>query len=425
MTGPACYRVAVVAACPFPSLRGSQVLIRELAEHLAAAGHVVHVVTYPAAQHLVPVRRIAIHRVANVPGLATVEPLGWRKLVLDLLLAVLLYRVIRRERIQIVHAHNVEGPLVAWAIRCLTGVPVVYHAHNAPSDELPCYARSPWARRLMAWAGALLDALLVRISDRAIALSDRLGAFLAARGAAGRVAVIPPGVSVPSGAARPLRRSGRPVIAYAGNLDPYQDLPLLLAAFARVRRERPAARLVLITHGAAPRAAAQMAARLRGSDGVSVLVVATFAAALRHLAAADLVVCPRGSWSGFPIKVLNYMRLGLPIVQARGSAYSVTDGVSGVLFDDGDPGSLAHAMLTLADDRNLAARVAAQARRIAREQYGWPQVIERVLAVYAAAGLRSEDAGPRAAPAAAVWSARRHARGLADEGQGQKIERSR
>jgi hypothetical protein len=32
------YRIAVVAACPFPSLRGSQVLVRETAEQLARAG---------------------------------------------------------------------------------------------------------------------------------------------------------------------------------------------------------------------------------------------------------------------------------------------------------------------------------------------------------------------------------------------------
>ena len=59
MIGRSSYRIAVVAACPFPSLRGSQVLIRELAEGLAHAGHAVHVVTYPTAQHLTPINRIA------------------------------------------------------------------------------------------------------------------------------------------------------------------------------------------------------------------------------------------------------------------------------------------------------------------------------------------------------------------------------
>ena len=142
LTAPRAYRVAMVAPCPFPSLRGSQVLIRELAETLADAGHAVHVVTYPSAEHLVPIKRIAIHRVAKIPGLWTTRPLGWQKLVLDLLLCIRLYQVVRRHRIEIIHAHNMEGPVVAWLVRRLTGVPVIYHAHNALSDELPCYART-------------------------------------------------------------------------------------------------------------------------------------------------------------------------------------------------------------------------------------------------------------------------------------------
>jgi len=116
------YRIAVVAACPFPSLRGSQVLVRELAAGLAHAGHSVHVVTYPTAQHLAPVERIAIHRVRKLPGLWTAHPFGWQKVVLDLLLAWRLLGVVRQQRIDIIHAHNVEAPLVAFLVRWLTGL---------------------------------------------------------------------------------------------------------------------------------------------------------------------------------------------------------------------------------------------------------------------------------------------------------------
>src|SRR5688572_1319526 len=114
------YRIAVVAPCPFPSLRGSQVLIRELAEGLAEAGHTVHVVTYPTAEHLVAVSRIAIHRVPKVPGLWTTRPLGWQKIVLDLWLLWRLYRTVREQHIQIIHAHNLEGPILGYIVRWLT-----------------------------------------------------------------------------------------------------------------------------------------------------------------------------------------------------------------------------------------------------------------------------------------------------------------
>lgn len=343
----------------------------------------MHVVTYPTAQHLVPVERIAIQRAPKLPGLWTTRPLGWQKVVLDLLLIWVLYRVVRDERIQVIHAHNIEGPLVAFVVRWLTGVPVVYHAHNALSDELPCYARSRFGGWLAVWLGAYVDRRIAGAADYSIALSDRLGAFLAMRGAAGRVAVIPPGVGRIKGAGgeRPPRASGA-LVMYAGNLDAYQDLDVLLDGFARVRALTPSARLVLVTHRGAEATERGRAAEWRAHPGVEVVVAATFAAAVRALRAADVVVCPRGSWSGFPIKVLNYMRLGLPVVHARASAHSIEHEVSGLLFDDRKAAALAEAVLRVLRDRKLGERLGRQARAVARERHAWGGLLPRVAAVY-------------------------------------------
>jgi polysaccharide export outer membrane protein len=117
--------------------------------------------------------------------------------------------------------------------------------------------------------------------------------------------------------------------------------------------------------------------------GVSVRTVATFAAAARALRDADVLVCPRSSWSGFPIKVLNYMATGRPIVQARGSAHALEDGVSGLLFDDDDPGALAKALLRVLRDPRLAERLGEGARETLRRQYLWPRVLPAVIDVYA------------------------------------------
>jgi len=372
----------MVAACPFPSLRGSQVLIRELAESLANSGHSVHVVTYPTAQHMVPVQRIAIHRVAKVPGLWTARPFGWQKLVLDLLLVWQLLRVVRRERIEVIHAHNFEAPLIAYVARFLTGVPVVYHAHNALSDELPCYFSRPSMRRLAARLGAFLDRRVSSWANHSIALSDRLAAFLAVRGGSGRVDVIPPAITPPVKGHRLRRRASRGfVVMYAGNLDPYQDIDLLLAGFERVSSAEPAARLVLVTHKGAHPETQQRAAALARRQGVTVRVVNTFAAAARELSQADVLVCPRGSWSGFPIKVLNYMAIGAPIVHARASAHALTDGTTALLFSDNDPISFARSILRLRDPA-LAQRLGRQARAVVLDQYTWPRLLPRILSVY-------------------------------------------
>lgn len=376
------YRIAVVAPCPFPSLRGSQVLIREMAEGLAELGHTVHVVTYPTAEHLVAVKRIAIHRVAKVPGLWTTRPLGWQKVILDLWLLWRLYRVVREQQIQLIHAHNLEGPILGYMVRWLTGVPVVYHAHNALSDELPCYASSRFMKRVLRFVGVELDRRIAAAADFSIALTDRLGAFLAARGAAGRVVVVPPGVRPLRAIERPgARRNLGPTIMYAGNLDPYQDLRVLLAGFDRVRSTEPQARLVLVTHATATRRRGELRT-LSTRAGVSVRVVPTFAAVLDALRDADVVVCPRGTWSGFPIKVLNYMALGRPIVHARASAHPIDDGATGLIFPDNDARALAQRIMRVLREADLAQRLGRQARAVAREQYSWVRLLPAVVDVY-------------------------------------------
>jgi protein involved in polysaccharide export with SLBB domain/glycosyltransferase involved in cell wall biosynthesis len=396
MSARRAYRIAVVAACPFPSLRGSQALIRELSEGLAQLGHAVHVVTYPTAQHLAPVERIAIHRVPKLPGLWTARPLGWQKLVLDLLLAWRLWQVVRRERIDVIHAHNAEAPLAAFVVRLLTRVPVVYHAHNALADELPCYFTVPAARRVVAWLGAVFDRFVARAADRVIAPSDRLAAYLAARGAAGRVHVVPPAAARIATATGTARRHRAPIVMYGGNLDPYQDLASLLNGFARLRSVEPQARLVLVTHAATHPKTAARAAALAAHPGVAVEIVNSCAAGLRALSAADVLVCPRSSWSGFPIKVLNYMALGRPIVHARGSAHAIDDGVSGLLYDDGDAGALAKALLRIIRDPALGAQLGRQARHAARERYAATTALARVSSIYTE--LLNRDGGRPRAP---------------------------
>lgn len=393
----------MVAACPFPSLRGSQALIRELSEALAAAGHEVHVVTYPSAQHLAPVERMMIHRVRRLPFVRSSPPaVGWQKFVLDVALMIVLWRVVRRHRIEVIHAHNVEAPVVAFAVRLLTGVPVIYHAHNALVDELPSYFDRAWVRRAVRGIGGWLDRRLAASSDHIIALSTRLGAYLAVRGAAGRTSVIPPAMSMVSTRSAAAQRvatrkvqgggefrafqpgGGEPAcIVYAGNLDQYQNLWCLLDAFERVCAAEPRARLLLLLHPASGARVGRRVAEVAARPGVQLRTVRTHGAVVRELRKADVLVCPRASWSGFPIKTLNYMAAGRPIVHARSSAHGLVDGVSALLIEDDDPGALAKAILRILRDPDLGSRLGRAAREAVGRRHSWAVVLPEVEKIYA------------------------------------------
>jgi len=397
----------MTAACAFPSLRGSQVLVRELAEALASRGHQVHLVTYPYGESLAPLGGILLHtprlrwrRTRRRHFLGSPAPLGWRKVVLDLRLALVLYRVVRWHRIHVIHAHNYEGLLIGYLIRLLTGVPVVYHSHNALSDELGYYCRRRWPRFAAGCLGRILDLLVPRRADFSIALTPELGSFLRARGVEdSRLAIIPPGrapLAAPSHSdAQPDSFDGRFVVMYTGNLDAYQDLDVLAEGFAAFRAEVDQALLVLVTHESNWAGRIDGALKVQLQDGDARIVVAqAFAPVRRLMARADVLVCPRSSWSGFPIKLINYMGAGRPLVAAEGSAKGVREGENGLVFPNRDTQALGLALLRLFSDPALRRRLAENARATANAGYDSNRMVSQVEAVYAAVRGDRRDSAP-------------------------------
>src|SRR5437899_183038 len=216
-------RLALVLAGRYPDLRGSQVLVQQLADGLRSRGHAVHLVTYGSVA-------------SGRPG-----PRAGR-IVRDLALVARLWRTVRREAIDLIHAHNYEAAIASLVVGRATGRPVVYHGHNALAEELPLYFRVRPARWLAGQLGRLLDTHVPRRADFCIAVTEELGEILRRRGvAASELACIAPAAAPRAAAAHRPRSGSHGLVCYAGNLDGYQNLGFLLESFARVRARVPAA----------------------------------------------------------------------------------------------------------------------------------------------------------------------------------------
>src|SRR2546428_504040 len=226
-------RLALVLAGRYPDLRGSQVLVQQLADGIRGRGHAVHLVTYGAVASGRPGPRAG--RIAR-----------------DLGLVARLWRTVRREAIDLIHAHNYEAAIASLVVGRATGRPVVYHGHTALAEELPLYFRARLARALAHRLGRLLDAHVPRRADFCIAVTEELGEILRRRGVAARdLTCIAPAAAPRDASAHRPRAGSEALVCYAGNLDGYQNLGFLLRSFVRVRARVPAARLVLVTHAAA------------------------------------------------------------------------------------------------------------------------------------------------------------------------------
>ncbi len=356
-------RIAMVGACPYPVPQGSQVFLRDNALALASRGHAIHLVVYGYGEGE-DTSGLQIHRSIALPGMRrTRSGPHTLKPVLDLAMVQTLRRVVRQEKIDLVYAHNYEALLVAL----LAGKrPLIYHAHNAMSDELPYYCL--WksaATRLGRW----LDRTFPKRADWICVPHRRLAGHLVLRGCpAARISVTPPPVNAEQFAHATARNTVPPVI-YAGNLDPYQNLGLLFEAMKKVRLHIPQARLLIGT---------AQNAQFRDTETVH---TPDFEA-LRTLLNQDAVFAvPRVSWSGYPIKLLNAMAAGLPVVACESAAYPLTDGVNGLAVPDNNPEAFAQALLRLLNDHRLRSQLGQRARKTIETEHQPAKVAEQLEAI--------------------------------------------
>jgi glycosyltransferase involved in cell wall biosynthesis len=267
----------------------------------------------------------------------------------------------------------------------LLGVPLVFHGHSRMEEELPSYVSSRRARRLLARVGAWLDRTIPPRADHCLAVTAALAEVLRRHGARRVTALRPiadPGETGELGPPDP--EAAAPTIGYAGNLDGYQNLGLLLDAFREVRKEIPAARLLVVTHvpiGTPPGF---------GAAGVDLLRVETAAEAWRAIGRAWVAVVPRVDPSGHPMKVLNYMAAGKAIVTTAGAAHGLTHDLDAAVVVDAEPKAFASAIAELLRDPERRARLGATAREAATSAAAWDETMRTLEDVYRSVQRRAE-----------------------------------
>ncbi|MHC4711006.1 MAG: glycosyltransferase family 4 protein [Planctomycetota bacterium] len=384
MTQGKLLRIAMVAACPFPYGRGTPIRIHRLAEALSQRGHEVHVVTYHIGDPAVP-EGVEVHRIRDLRWYRHYEPgpTHAKLLILDPLLVRALRRLLRSHDIDIIHAHHYEGLLVA-GLGGASHSPVIYDAHTTLESELHYYPLG-LPKRTCRSLGRMLDRRLPRRASHVIAVSEEIRSrLLELTGLSeDRIDVIPNGVeSHLFDVIEPDRRKpgeGR-IVGFAGNLAPHQGIEYLLAAFGKVRRRWNDVRLHIVS--SSDFAPYEGLARELGIEDAIDLKQVPFRELPDRLAAADVLVNPRIEATGLPMKLLNYMAAGRPIVSFEGSAVHLEDGRTALTAENGNSDALADAILRLLEDDDLAARLSGEAKRKAREEFDWTIRAAQVEAVY-------------------------------------------
>jgi glycosyltransferase involved in cell wall biosynthesis len=377
--------IGMIAACPFPSSQGSQVLIRQLARSLSSRGHSVHVITYPFGD-LPPDPDYTLHRAPSIIPCEKLDPgPSFAKPFLDILLLAKVASVVRREKIEILHGHNYEGIILAWKAARWLGIPVVYHCHSLLADELPFYFSGDGIRRIARTFGSVIDKFVLNIPDHVIAVSPEIVRDWVERSEEhGKITFIPPGICPEEWediyAEEEKRDYKANTVIFTGNLAPFQNIPQLLEVVRTVREEIPSISLSVITPSRTERLFDM--AREQGVDkSLHVVRETDFRSIVPCLFGSDVACSTRTMKSGFPVKNLNYMAAGLPIVCYESGSKGVINGETGLVVEDDDVTAFAASVLILLKDGDLRKKMGYKAREIAFRDYNWQNLSEKIVEI--------------------------------------------
>jgi glycosyltransferase involved in cell wall biosynthesis len=171
------------------------------------------------------------------------------------------------------------------------------------------------------------------------------------------------------------------VIGYAGRLVAIKNVPLLLEAFAGVRRVIPDARLLVAGDGPLRADVIDRVRTLGLAESVRLL---GWVEDLAPLFGASDVVALTSDNEGTPVALIEAMAAGCAVVSTRAGGVPdlLVDGVTGVLVDRGNAAGLCGAFLQLAKDPALRNRLGRAAREDVRRRFDADRLVSDIDGLY-------------------------------------------
>lgn len=332
---------------------------------------------------------LTVYRIPRLPFLGPVR-IGpsFGKLARDVLMVLWTVGLLIRRRPEIVHAHE-EAVFWCRALKPLFGFRLIYDMHSSLPQQLRNFDFT--SSRLLIGLFRRLENSALEAADAVLTISPALAEVACATmsdpsrhvllensvldrvrldSASGEQVEAAGAVEAAAAAAWPQDWSSSSLVVYAGTLEPYQGIDLLLEAFARVVRRRPEARLAIVGGNDEQVARYRVLAKRLGLADVCRFTGSVPQPIARALMArAAVLVSPRTRGTNTPLKVYELLASGVPFVATRIESHTQVLDDRVCVLAEARPEPFAEGILAaLAGDESIEHQVE-RARRLYEERY--------------------------------------------------------
>jgi glycosyltransferase involved in cell wall biosynthesis len=376
-------RALVIAPQPFFTPRGTPFSVYHRTRVTAELGIAVDLLTYGVGADV----DLPGVRIVRIPRIRFLEPIkvgpSIAKLLLDVLMVIWTVALLARRRYDFVHAHE-EAVFFCVALKPLFGFKLVYDMHSSLPQQLTSFefTRSTFLIGVF----ERLELAALTSSEAVITISPLLAEYALAHLSAPETHVL-----IENSLFDPIRLTdgapeigsehevdlpaGRPIVAYAGTLEAYQGIGLLLESQALLLRRGEDPFLLVV--GGSERQVAQyreQAESLGIADDCLFTGVLPQERARALVRRSSVVVSPRTKGVNTPLKIYELLASGIPLVATRITSHTQVLDDHVCFLADPDPASFSAAVLeALTDDprreRTVAGAIALYESRYSRTAY--------------------------------------------------------
>lgn len=378
-------KILMLAPFPVPYPRGSSLKAMENAEMAAESPEVekITLVSYGS-----PIKntekRIDLQPISI---LYTSTGFSFKRIFCMLLLLLKAFHMEKKNRYDIIHAHNTESGILAIILKRIFGIPVLLDLHGDLKSELMA-SKTPF-KGLVTKIACMVERQVLTRADMVVTLTGLWEAELKAKGISNVEAIYPTSrIIKPRADTAPLKKrlgiGQNSVVMYSGNFSEYQGLDLIIAASKGVIQKRKNVRFVLI--GKDPDKRYE---RITKSLGIHSKFIFTGFLPKELLPSyykmADVLVIPRpdSSIARFvvPKKLTDYMASGRPIVATDVGDHKTMLSGAGVLVKPSADG-LADGILSILENKRLGQSLGKRAYDRLVERYSWESVRKKTIQTY-------------------------------------------